>query len=263
MAASIFAACGRAASPLLNGRGRPPRKHVLRKHLRLRKLGHKRPRTRLGHVDKGGALAVERLRLVAGAGGRRRARLSRARTAGEGGGDADALEKKDFGVGHRGRRLNGVLANLPEGGAVLLRGGETVLVANGSDLPSENSQIFSEKGVPLEDVFGSRSTEIREIFQQARKSHGGGRYDHGDCIYRYAISDLLHEDSEDSYSILIFQNITEDLKLLNQAERLQRLDSVGHLAGGIAHDFNNYLASILGLSHGNPALSNHLPSSVS
>lgn len=159
---------------------------------------------------------------------------------------ADELEKKNLSLGHRDRLLNSLLANLPEGGAVLLRGGETVLVANGSDLPSENSQIFSEKGVPLENVFGSRSTEIREIIQQARQSHGGGRYDHGDCIYRYAISDLPHEDSEDSYSILIFQNITEDLKLLNQAERLQRLDSVGHLAGGIAHDFNNYLASILG-----------------
>ena len=77
----------RADSPLLKGRGRPPRKHVLRKHLRLRKLGHKRPRTRLGHVDKGGALAVERLRLVAGAGGRRRARLSRARQVAEEGGE--------------------------------------------------------------------------------------------------------------------------------------------------------------------------------
>lgn len=46
--------------------------------------------------------------------------------------------------------------------------------------------------------------------------------------------------------VLVFRDITEEIKTENELLKIKKLESVGVLAGGIAHDFNNILAAILG-----------------
>ncbi len=46
--------------------------------------------------------------------------------------------------------------------------------------------------------------------------------------------------------VLVFKDVTERQKLLESAERTERLEALGVLAGGIAHDFNNLLAALFG-----------------
>ena len=46
--------------------------------------------------------------------------------------------------------------------------------------------------------------------------------------------------------VLVFRDITEQKKMEEELQKVQRLESIGILAGGIAHDFNNFLQGILG-----------------
>jgi len=46
--------------------------------------------------------------------------------------------------------------------------------------------------------------------------------------------------------ILVFRDISEKLRIEQEALKVRKLESVGVLAGGIAHDFNNILAALLG-----------------
>jgi PAS domain S-box-containing protein len=46
-------------------------------------------------------------------------------------------------------------------------------------------------------------------------------------------------------AVLVFRDVSLQLKVEQEMQRAQRLESVGVLAGGIAHDFNNLLAVIM------------------
>jgi len=46
--------------------------------------------------------------------------------------------------------------------------------------------------------------------------------------------------------VLVFRDITDELKTEQELLKVKKLESIGVLAGGIAHDFNNILAAILG-----------------
>lgn len=46
--------------------------------------------------------------------------------------------------------------------------------------------------------------------------------------------------------VIVFRDITNQLKTEAELLRVRQIESLGVLAGGIAHDFNNYLSAILG-----------------
>ncbi|WP_462324932.1 PAS domain-containing hybrid sensor histidine kinase/response regulator [Desulfoplanes sp.] len=71
--------------------------------------------------------------------------------------------------------------------------------------------------------------------------------------------------------VLVFRDVTERVRIEDELEKMQRLESIGTLAGGIAHDFNNVLMGIYGnisiarqrLPKGHPALSPLMQSETS
>ncbi len=61
-----------------------------------------------------------------------------------------------------------------------------------------------------------------------------------------AISPVYDASNQIVNYVAVKRDVTEHLRLAEQLEQAQRLESVGRLAGGVAHDFNNMLGVILG-----------------
>ena len=57
---------------------------------------------------------------------------------------------------------------------------------------------------------------------------------------------IYDEQGRSSGSVLVFRDISEKLKMIEEHQKVARLESLGLLAGGIAHDFNNLLTAIVG-----------------
>jgi nitrogen-specific signal transduction histidine kinase/ActR/RegA family two-component response regulator len=61
-----------------------------------------------------------------------------------------------------------------------------------------------------------------------------------------SVAPIYDKDSNIVGTVVVFRDITEQLKMEANLLRAQKLESVGILAGGIAHDFNNLLTGIFG-----------------
>lgn len=79
---------------------------------------------------------------------------------------------------------------------------------------------------------------------------------------------IRNEQNQTIGVILVFRDITENIKLLENIQQNQKLESIGILAGGIAHDFNNLLAGFFGninlakIKSNNSEVIHHLDSSL-
>lgn len=57
---------------------------------------------------------------------------------------------------------------------------------------------------------------------------------------------ILGTDEKTAGVVLVFQDITERLRLETKVQQARKLESIGTLTGGLAHDFNNILGVITG-----------------
>jgi len=72
------------------------------------------------------------------------------------------------------------------------------------------------------------------------------KHDGSNYIVYCSMAPLLSESKELTNIVVVFQNVTREMKLLNEFKQAQKMESIGLLAGGIAHDLNNHLMVIMG-----------------
>ncbi len=61
-----------------------------------------------------------------------------------------------------------------------------------------------------------------------------------------SIAPIRGNDDKTVGAVLTFRDVTERTRMLNELQRVQKLNALGLLAGGIAHDFNNLLHGLYG-----------------
>jgi PAS domain S-box-containing protein len=120
-------------------------------------------------------------------------------------------------------------------------------------------KLEEAKGRPLNEVFhiineGTRLECENPVKKVLESGHVVELANHTVLInkngHEYIIADsgapIKDKESNTVGVVLVFRDITEKQKLLENIQRTDKLESIGILAGGIAHDFNNLLSGIYG-----------------
>ncbi|MCF6187863.1 MAG: ATP-binding protein [Desulfobulbaceae bacterium] len=155
-------------------------------------------------------------------------------------------------------RLSVTLRSIGDGVITTDISGKIVLLNRvAEDLTGWNTEEAA--GLPLEEVFHIINEQTGEACKNpAAEVISGGR-----VVGSAAHTILLTKDGSkrrvadsgapilDAKSniigvVLVFRDVTEQLKTEKELLKVKKLESIGILAGGIAHDFNNILAAILG-----------------
>jgi PAS domain S-box-containing protein len=113
-------------------------------------------------------------------------------------------------------------------------------------------------GKPLTEVFRVINVKTREPIENPVDMAMTGREvgltsdiilvarDGTERIVYESAAPILDGESNVIGVVMVFQDITQRQHMEQEAQRAQKLESLGLLAGGIAHDFNNLLSTILG-----------------
>jgi PAS domain S-box-containing protein len=73
------------------------------------------------------------------------------------------------------------------------------------------------------------------------KSKGGD-----ECMVECTTSPIRDKGNRKVGAVIVFRDVTERHRALEERQKAEKLESLGVVAGGIAHDFNNLLTAILG-----------------
>lgn len=114
-------------------------------------------------------------------------------------------------------------------------------------------------GKAIQEVFmvqdsHTRAALIDPVSQVLKAIHPNEQTKHALLLTRDGIERIIDSSaapiknvrSETVGTVLVFRDITEDMRIQNRLQRNDKLESLGTLAGGLAHDFNNLLGGLFG-----------------
>ncbi|NOQ51711.1 MAG: PAS domain S-box protein, partial [Desulfuromonadaceae bacterium] len=116
--------------------------------------------------------------------------------------------------------------------------------ATGRNLKEVFNIINAETGLQAEDIVGKALTSgkiVRLSNQAILRSKEGKQYPIADSA-----APIKDAGGNTNGAVLVFRDMTEELRTREELQRMQTLESIGILAGGIAHDFNNILMGLFG-----------------
>ena len=142
------------------------------------------------------------------------------------------------------RRLAATLRAIPDG-IIAADGNDRVIFLNPVAEAFLGCSTEAAIGRPLAEIYPVRRPATSDaISGQDRVEFRLGKEPPRILEERY--SPLPSEASGKAGRVIVFRDITTQLKADAELLRVRQVESLGVLAGGIAHDFNNYLSAILG-----------------